>query len=153
MKTILLFLFFSISITRSQAMGIIAPHEYYVQKNQTSATESLNTITETTPPASCEDCIDIKLENFVGNLVNNKLRLEWTIAENHDADRFELLKSADGKNFKMAALVFSSEKKGREVYGFVEKVKKETKMYYRLRMIGRDNKIELSNVITIESQK
>jgi hypothetical protein len=149
MKTVLLFTILSFGVIRAHAIGIIAPAEYYNDKNQPAVT-STQSVENNVNPSSCTDTEPIQLENFVGNMVNKKLRLEWTIGDNDHAQRFEVLRSEDGKNFSMAALVFSSEKNGREVYGFFEKLKEQRKMYYRLRMIDKKEQGSLSNVILIE---
>ena len=48
---------------------------------------------------------------------------------------FEIEKSSNGREFKMAALVFGTEKAGDENYKFFEKAVSK-KVYYRIKMVG-----------------
>jgi hypothetical protein len=50
-----------------------------------------------------------RLVSFNGNLANNKVILNWVIAENQAADKFEIEKSTNGKTFSLAALVFGTD--------------------------------------------
>ena len=59
---------------------------------------------------------------------------------------FEIEKSSNGKEFKMAALVFGTEKTGDENYKFFEKAVSK-KVYYRIKMVGKDNSIRYSEVL------
>lgn len=78
-----------------------------------------------------------KIINFQGNIDNGKITLQWTINENETTDRFDVEKSTDGVNFTIAALVFTSEKIGNENYIFYERFKKDTPVYYRLKLYGK----------------
>ena len=59
---------------------------------------------------------------------------------------FEIEKSRDGKDFKMAALVFGTEKTGDENYRFFEKAVAK-KVYYRIKIVGKDNTVKYSEVL------
>ena len=65
---------------------------------------------------------------------------------NQDMNLFEIEKSSNGKEFKMAALVFGTEKAGDEIYKFFEKAVSK-KVYYRIKMVGKDNSIRYSEVL------
>lgn len=77
----------------------------------------------------------------------SKLFLKWDISLNQDADRIEVEKSTDNQNFKMAALVWTSEKNATEHYAFYEKESKKI-VYYRLKLVAKDGHITYSNIIT-----
>ena len=86
--------------------------------------------------------------NFIGNINNDRILLQWQVNENEGAEQFEIEKSTDGKNFSLTALVFGTDKTENDSYWFYEKTKK-TKVYYRVKMITKAKKIEYSPVILI----
>ena len=81
-------------------------------------------------------------------LINNKVILQWLVAENETADQFEVERSSDGKSFSMAALVFGTDKSETDQYQFYEKVNPK-KMLYRIKLIGKDGQATYSSVIEI----
>jgi hypothetical protein len=87
---------------------------------------------------------------FKANLINNKVYLEWEVDENNTAEKFEVEKSNDGKNFSMAALVFSNERTGTEIYQFHEKKKNNT-VSYRIKLFKKDRQVEYSDIVVIRS--
>ena len=89
-----------------------------------------------------------RLMSFTGSISHNKVFLRWIIDENGSADQFEVEKSADGKNFSLAALVFASEKPDWDNYFFYEKFSNK-KFYYRIRLVDKDRDTRYSPVIEI----
>ena len=75
--------------------------------------------------------------------------LQWLIDKNETADRFDVERSADGINFTMAALVFTSEKNGNENYMFYENLNNKRKVYYRLKMYNKSQSINYSKTLVI----
>lgn len=90
--------------------------------------------------------------SFNCTLQNDRVWLNWTVDKNQDAYQFEVEKSSDGVNFKMAALVFGTDKPETDHYQFYEKAK-STKTYYRLRIVYNDNTIKYSEIITFQATK
>ncbi len=88
-----------------------------------------------------------KILSFSSNASKGKTTLNWTITNNEDADRFEVEKSADGKSFETAALVFSTNKSGTDNYQFFEKENKSKTYYYRIRIISKNGSVEYSQAI------
>jgi hypothetical protein len=84
-------------------------------------------------------------------MVRKKILLEWVISENETTDQFELEKSIDGKNFEMAGLIFGTDKHQTDSYTFFDKMK-EGKISYRLKIIGKDKKIEYSDILVFKSK-
>src|SRR5688572_22121281 len=76
-----------------------------------------------------------QLISFTGNLKNNKVILEWKIADNAAADQFEVEKSTDGKNYTLAGLVFGTDKQETGSYLFFEKAGKKRSLY-RIKLIN-----------------
>jgi len=85
---------------------------------------------------------------FSATYSNNKLLFNWSTDANEMTDRFEVEKSSDGVNFKTAALVFTSEKKGLEDYKYYEMVSLNETVYYRLKIYGLNNKITYSKLLS-----
>jgi len=77
---------------------------------------------------------------------DKKITLNWVAGKNQDMNLFEIEKSSNGKDFKMAALVFGTEKTGDENYKFFEKAVSK-KVYYRIKMVSKDNTVRYSEVL------
>jgi hypothetical protein len=89
-----------------------------------------------------------KLITFKGTLSQNKVILNWEVAENETANQFEIEKSIDGKNFKMAALVFSTEKTDTDKYEFYEKAAPK-KVMYRIKVVHKNQTAIYSDVVEV----
>ena len=83
-----------------------------------------------------------------GNIDNNKVYLNWKVSENETADIFEIEKSLDGKNFKMAAMVFGTDKSQTEDYQFYEKAGGQ-KLIYRIKVVDKNKVAAYSQVVEI----
>ena len=95
--------------------------------------------------------LPVKLIGFAGSLNNNKISLQWAVAENENNDHFEVEKSTDGNDFITAAVVMASEKSGTESYSLSETMKSE-KIYYRLRMFDKNKVVTFSKTIMLENK-
>lgn len=89
-----------------------------------------------------------KFISIEGNISNEKVKLTWNISENETADKFEVEKSVDGKNFLIAALVFGTDKMNSDQYQFYEKVN-SGKILYRIKLINKNKELEYSKIIEI----
>jgi hypothetical protein len=89
-----------------------------------------------------------KLINITGSISNHKVILNWVVGENESADKFEVEKSADGKTFTMAGLVFGTDKPETDNYQFYEKAGHK-KILYRIKLINKNRQAEYSSVIEI----
>jgi len=92
----------------------------------------------------------VKVISFQGNRTNNKVSIQWTIAENETADQFEVEKSIDGKSFSTAGLVFGTDKAQTETYMFYEKSSSK-KVFYRIKCIDRNQSINYSDILVIDA--
>lgn len=97
------------------------------------------------------EIIPAKIISANAAIKNNKVLLNWKVAENETADQFVVEKSTDGINFKLSALVFSSEKPQNENYQFFEKAGKK-KMLYRIKLINKNKEIEYSSILQINPE-
>lgn len=93
----------------------------------------------------------IKLISFAGNITNNKAQLKWSVAENETGNQFQVLRSADGKNFTEAGVVFINTKVGTESYSFADPKELDAVTYYKLKIINKDGSVAHSNVIALKS--
>jgi len=93
-----------------------------------------------------------QLLSFEADLHNNKVILQWAIAENEIADRFEVEKSVNGKKFELAALVFTSEKSGEENYMFYENKTNSSKIYYRIKIFDKTKAVNYSKVLILDTR-
>jgi hypothetical protein len=105
---------------------------------------SVNSITSSAFP--------LKLYNFSGNKSNNKIYLQWAISENEKAERFEIERSTNGKDFSLVALIFASENSGDETYKFFEAAPKR-KVKYRLKMYDKNLGTRYSEVLNSKEIK
>jgi hypothetical protein len=96
--------------------------------------------------------LPVKLISFQGNLNNRKVTLNWTTATNEAAERFEIERSSDGINFSTKGLVFASGKQGNESYMFNETLNDVSKIYYRLKMYDKSQKIDYSKVLVFQTK-
>ena len=95
--------------------------------------------------------LPVTLVYFQGNLDNNKVVLQWRVAQNEAADRFEIERSEDGINFIKAGTVFPNAKSDAENYSYSESVK-AYKVYYRLKMYDKNQTSEYSKTIVLQDQ-
>ncbi len=77
----------------------------------------------------------------------DRVFLQWTIENNQLVSQIEVESSADEKNYAMAGLVFSTEKKDSDAYYFYEKAK-ATKLFYRLKITHKDQTVRYSEIIS-----
>jgi len=98
--------------------------------------------------ASVVSLTPAKIISLRGNINNNKVTLQWVVDANETADKFEVEKSADGKTFTMAALVFGTDKPETDNYMFFEKAGKK-KVLYRIKIISKTGHSEYSDIIEI----
>lgn len=90
------------------------------------------------------------LKNLRLSLRDDRIFLDWSIDANQEVDQFAIERSADGKIFYPAGLVFSSEKNGKEDYSFFEKIKKDN-VAYRILIIYKDHVVAYSPVAYIQT--
>jgi hypothetical protein len=123
------------------ALRVFNPPAHIQQTNAAFASETL--LQSVTIPAPA------RFIHFTAHLDNSKVLLEWTVNENQTANKFEVEKSTDGKNYRTAALVFGTDSPASDVYRFYEKAEKQ-KMIYRIKMINKNDETEFSTPIEIK---
>lgn len=93
--------------------------------------------------------------DFSGERDNNSNLLKWQTLAEIDNERFEILRSVDGKSWEVIADVYSKAENGNSnetlSYNFSDESYLSSDIaYYRLRQIDFDGKSELSSVVTID---
>ena len=95
--------------------------------------------------------LPIHLINFQGNMnKNNKVTLNWTVADNETANSFEVERSFNGRDFTTVGVVFASEKIGTENYSFYETTNGTDKVMYRLKMIDKNREVDYSRILIFQ---
>ena len=100
------------------------------------------------PALQAKSTLPIHLISFQGNMnKNNKVTLNWTVADNEIANNFEIERSFNGKDFTTVGVVFASEKMGTENYLFYETTSGTDKVMYRLKMIDEHHEVNYSRIL------
>jgi len=96
--------------------------------------------------------LPVHLISFQGNMnKNNKVTLNWTVADNETANSFEIERSINGRDFTTVGVVFASEKFGTESYTFYETVTAD-KVMYRLKMLDKNHDIDYSRILIFQTK-
>lgn len=97
--------------------------------------------------------LPIHLMSFQGNMnKNNKVTLNWAVADNETANSFEVERSTNGKDFSTIGLVFASEKIGMENYMFYETYTGSDKIMYRLKMTDKNHEVDYSRILVFNTK-
>ena len=103
------------------------------------------------PALQAKSTLPIHLISFQGNMnKNNKVTLNWTVADNETANNFEVERSFNGRDFTTAGVVFASEKVGTENYMFYETTSGNDKVMYRLKMIDKNREVDYSRILIFQ---
>jgi hypothetical protein len=103
------------------------------------------------PALQSKSTLPIHLISFQGNMnKNNKVTLNWTVADNEIANNFEVERSFNGKDFTTVGVVFASEKMGTENYMFYETTSGTDKVMYRLKMIDKNHEVNYSRILIFQ---
>ncbi len=135
-------------MTRFAACVIIVSLRLIYQPSQTP--QPIPPFASPLPPASSTTVVTpLQLLECKGWYLQNRMVLIWAVTENESADRFEVEKSTDGKNFHLAGLVFGTDSPRTDHYEFYEKSGRR-KTTYRIRMIGKDRQACWSGTVQID---
>ena len=113
------------------------------EKNSNNSFEKINT------KSISADAVYETIVYFKGIINSDRVLLNWTLDKNQAVDQIEVERSKDGKNFIMAGLVFGTDQPDKADYMFYEKNKKN-KLFYRLKVIHKDETVVYSAIISPE---
>lgn len=118
---------------------------------------SANILIQTVTSAGCIDAqrfipnvgiLPVRFTGFQAMANSNHTELKWYVADNETGRQFEIEKSADGKNFYSAVVIFSTSKTGSEEYVYRDAMP-ETRTFYRIKLIDNNDKISYSNALAV----
>jgi hypothetical protein len=97
--------------------------------------------------------LPVTLTSFTGKKEGNNNILSWTTANELNNKGFEILRSADGKNF--SSIGFEASKNNTTTtatnYSFVDERALAGTNYYQLKQIDKDGKTSLSNIVVLKA--
>jgi hypothetical protein len=99
--------------------------------------------------------LPIKLTSLTGRLqTDNSVALDWTSAIEEDSYQYQVQRSADGKNYQtVGTLTAAGTSLDLTKYNFVDQLPAAGSYFYRLNMVDKDGKSELSKVVYVNSKK
>jgi len=126
------------------SIKILSVFALFLQLSTAAQDQSMHVspFTSTTTVATVPGIVDLKAV-----VSNQKIQLDWKTEENQQVNLFEVEKSRDGKNFSLAALVFSTDKNEAEEYIYFEK-NTGKKTVYRVKIISKDKQVYFSAPVT-----
>ncbi len=97
-----------------------------------------------------ENSLPVHLLSFTGKKTNETNELTWAVENEINFDRYEIEKSINGKDFQKTGAIKAIKAK---VYHYVDYALNVSQtQYYRLKMIDKDGKSTLSNVVTLTTK-
>jgi hypothetical protein len=121
-----------------------------------SVRTSIDDLNVNAPVVGCTDVVvnkllPVHLINFQGNMnKNNKVTLNWTVADNEISSNFEIERSFNGRDYTTVGVQFASEKMGTENYMFYETTNGTDKVMYRLKMTDKNHEVDYSRILIFQ---
>jgi len=121
-----------------------------------SVRTSIDDLNVNAPVVGCTDVVvnkllPVHLINFQGNMnKNNKVTLNWTVADNEISSNFEIERSFNGRDYTTVGVLFASEKMGTENYMFYETTNGTDKVMYRLKMTDKNHEVDYSRILIFQ---
>lgn len=81
--------------------------------------------------------------------VSKSVVVDWKTANEVNTDRFEVLRSSDGRNFIAIGTVAAKNTAGENPYRFEDKQPLPSTSYYRLKQVDKDGKLTYSRTVTV----
>lgn len=104
------------------------------------------------PPFDGGIALPVNLTRFTGVANTGKVSLNWNVASNETGSYFELEKSYNGTSYKTAATILNTDKQGDEAYSFTDVAPFTDKVFYRLKIVNKNDAVTYSNIILFEAQ-
>lgn len=130
-------------------LGIYTKLEVSVRGNCTTATNfALDDICLVVPSAAV---LPVTLSSFTGAYMDGVSNLLWTTESESNSDYFEVLYSNDGVNYASAGKVNAAGNSFRQQqYKFEDNKAIAGANYYRLKMVDKDGRYVLSNILVLK---
>lgn len=134
---------------------VIAPNTYKkleVSIRGNSATSSNLAIDDICVLVPATGLLPIKLSEFKGTYANGISQLAWSTQQENNSNYFEIERSNDAVNFSPIGKVFAAGFSSKQLsYHFNDIKVNSGENFYRLRMVDKDSKYELSNTIMLSA--
>ncbi len=102
-------------------------------------------------PGRNEYSFPVTLVSFEASLFNKNIQLRWKTATEKNSDRFEIQRSADGRNFvAIASVKAAGNSASITEYSFSEQALKGATLFYRLKMTDIDGSYQYSGIAKIK---
>lgn len=95
--------------------------------------------------------VPITLTRFTGNQQDDKIKLNWTTAQEINADHFDIERSVDGNHFIKTGMVYSKYQNSSTFtdYEFLDLLPVKGLNFYRLKQIDKDGNFKYSEIIPV----
>jgi Ricin-type beta-trefoil lectin domain-like/Polysaccharide deacetylase/Secretion system C-terminal sorting domain len=90
-----------------------------------------------------------RIVSFEGRLENNRNVLEWTIESDILKDYYEVEKMDEAQNFKSLTVINGNSAAEKRLFTFTDETVEEGDNTYRLKSVGTDGSVEISDLLTI----
>lgn len=95
--------------------------------------------------------VPVTLSSFSAYTSNNNVNLQWTTAQESNIDRYEILRSADGKQFDKIGSVNANNLATVQQYSFTDAQPLPGDNFYKLAIVSKDNHVEYSKIVSVKS--
>ena len=101
----------------------------------------------------CSHIVDVQLNNFSGQVINKKALLKWVSSNENNLTRYDIERSDNGQHFIKIGSLVAWHKNSTSFYEFTDIATVNTPVYYRLKMIGKDDLFKYSKTILLGDTK
>lgn len=114
-----------------------------------------------TPVTIAQNCVigdsymyplSAKLISFNGSQEHANISLNWEVSENENQKQFEIERSENGFDFSVVSVIEASNQTGKVSYTGSDKMP-GSKIFYRLRITGKNNVVNYSRVILFQTNE
>lgn len=87
--------------------------------------------------------------NFTAQLQDENVLLDWEVAQLSNTSHFEVLWSVDAQQWETIGKVLAKDKRGEQVYSYVDKQPTLGRNYYKLREVDNTGRASFSNIESV----
>ncbi len=119
--------------------------------NNVLTKDAIDTFGRVTLTNELDNPLPIKLMSFNGRLLSGQTLLNWQVANETGITKYDVEKSADGKNFaKLGTVIAKGGNAATFNYDLIDPAPFKGNTFYRLRVYENSGKTSLSNMIRVE---
>ena len=94
-----------------------------------------------------------RIVSFDGRLENNKGILQWVINSEYLKDYYEIEKMDETQNFKSLTIINGNSADALRSFSFTDESLEDGENVYRLKSVGNDGSVQVSDIVTIKYQQ